>query len=62
MKTNPSSPWHWFQYLAAGIIFTFFVLMIYVSYISFSRHSGVTKLDMAKIQKMRYEAEQTLKN
>ena len=47
---------HWFQYVSAGVFAFFFSIMVYVTYIAFTRHSGVTNLDMAKIQKIRYDA------
>lgn len=48
--------WHWFQFIAHGILALFMGIMLYVVYIAFNRHSGSTGLDMASIQKMRYEA------
>lgn len=52
------SRWHWFQYLSCGVLAFFFSIMFYVAFIAFTRSSGSTNLDMAKIQKMRYDAEQ----
>lgn len=46
---------HWFRFFPSGIFFLFFSIMVYVTYIAFSRHSGSTHLDMAKMQKIRYD-------
>ncbi|WP_068471395.1 hypothetical protein [Candidatus Protochlamydia phocaeensis] len=48
--------WHWFQFIAHGVLALFMGIMLYVVYIAFNRHSGSTGLDMATIQKTRYEA------
>jgi len=46
---------HWFQWISNGIFFLFLGIMIYVVSIAYMRHSGSTGLDMAKIQKIRYD-------
>ena len=48
--------WHWFQFVSNGILALFLGIMIYVIGIAYTRHSGSTGLDMAKIQKIRYDA------
>lgn len=48
--------WHWFQWVAHGVLAIFMCVMIYVTYVCFSRTSGATGLNMAKIQQIRYDA------
>ena len=48
--------WHWFQFIANGILILFMSILVYVVYVAFNRHSGSTGLDMASIQKTRFEA------
>jgi hypothetical protein len=48
--------WHWFQFVANGILALFLGILVFVCIIAYMRHSGSTGLDMATIQKMRYEA------
>ena len=47
---------HWFQFVSNGILALFLGILLYVCFIAYTRHSGSTGLDMAKIQKMRYDA------
>lgn len=47
---------HWFQTISWLLFFFFLSIMIVVAYIAFSRKSGVTSLNVAKIQKLRYDA------
>lgn len=49
--------WHWFQFVSNGILVLFLSILIYVVTIAFTRHSGSTGLDMATIQKIRYDAQ-----
>lgn len=48
--------WHWFQFVSNGILALFLSILLYVVIISFTRHSGSTGLDVATIQKTRYDA------
>lgn len=48
--------WHWFQFVSYGILALFLGILAYVCIVAFSRHSGSTGLDVATIQKIRYEA------
>lgn len=48
--------WHWFQYISICIFALFFGIMLYVIGIAYMRHSGSTGLDMATVQKMRYDS------
>lgn len=50
--------WHWFRFVANGVLVLFFGIMFYVIVIAFTRHSGSTGLDMGSIQKMRFDAQQ----
>lgn len=45
-----------FQKMATAIFLFFMGLMLLVSIVAFTRRSGHTGLDMAKVQKMRYES------
>lgn len=47
---------HWFQSFSWVIIFAFVALMCFVAYVAFTRQSGVAKLDMGKMQKIRFDA------
>lgn len=47
-----------FQKAATGIMILFFGLMLLVSVVAFTRRSGGTGMDMAQVQKMRYESNQ----
>ena len=47
--------WHWFQFVSNGILALFLSIMLYVIVIAYTRNSGSTGLDMAAIQKMRYD-------
>ncbi|MBA2368575.1 MAG: hypothetical protein H0V82_06085 [Candidatus Protochlamydia sp.] len=47
---------YWFHFAWKGVLTLFFSLMLYVTIIAFTRRSGSTGLDMAKMQKIRYEA------
>jgi hypothetical protein len=48
--------WHWFQFVSSGILALFLGILCYVVTIAYMRHSGSTGLDVATIQKIRYEA------
>lgn len=48
--------WHWFQFVAYTILALFFGIMLCVTTIAYTRHSGSTGLDMAAIQKIRHHA------
>lgn len=48
--------WHWFQFVSGGILTLFLSILVYVVVISYTRRSGSTGLDVATIQKIRYEA------
>lgn len=50
---------HWFQTAAIGITCIFFGLMALVTLLAYSRPSGFTGLDMAKVQMMRVEKPST---
>ncbi|WP_042281517.1 hypothetical protein [Candidatus Protochlamydia sp. R18] len=45
-----------FQFIFYGILALFTGLMIYVTYVAFTRLSGSAGLDMARIQKVRYDS------
>ena len=47
--------WHWFQFISNGFLALFLGILAYVCIVAFSRHSGSTGLDVATIQKIRYE-------
>jgi hypothetical protein len=47
-----------FRKSAIGIMVLFFGMMLLVTVTAYSRRSGSTGLDMAKIQKIRYESKQ----
>lgn len=44
-----------YLYLSQGILALFMGIIVYVIVIAYTRHSGSTGLDMAAIQKLRYE-------
>jgi len=46
----------WFKVVAYGICTIFIAVMAFVGFKAYTRRSGNTGLDMAKIQQMRYEA------
>lgn len=48
--------WHWFQFVSNGILALFIGIMIYATFIAYTRRSGSTGLDMMTIQKIRYDA------
>lgn len=48
--------WHWFQFVSNGILALFLSILLYVVIIAYTRHSGSTGLDVATIQKIRYDA------
>jgi hypothetical protein len=50
----------WFQKAAVGVILLFFGIMIMVTFVAYGRRSGSTGLDMAKVQKIRYDAQQNV--
>lgn len=45
-----------FLYLSYGILALFMGIIVYVITVAYMRHSGTTGMDMAAIQKMRYDA------
>jgi hypothetical protein len=45
--------WRIFPKVAAGILFLFLGVMVYVTSTAYARRSGHTGLDMAKVQLMR---------
>ena len=47
---------HWFQFASWAILAFFLGILIYVTAVAFSRQSGSTGMDVATIQKIRYEA------
>lgn len=47
-----------FLYLSHAILALFMGIIIYVIAVAYMRHSGSTGMDMAAIQKMRYDAVQ----
>ncbi len=47
---------HWFLYVSNGILALFLSIIAIVIWIAFMRPSGFTGLDMAAMQKMRYES------
>lgn len=47
---------HWFQFVSGGILTLFMGILTYVVVVAYTRHSGSTGLDVATIQKIRYEA------
>lgn len=49
--------WHWFQFVSNGFLALFLGILVYVVIIAFTRHSGSTGLDVATIQKIRYDAQ-----
>ncbi len=55
-----SKPFKWFQLAVVSIASLFLGLMVLVVIIAYSRPSGVTGIDMAKIQLMRHEAASSL--
>lgn len=48
--------WHWFYVVSHSILALFLGILLYVVVIAYTRHSGSTGLDVATIQKIRYEA------
>lgn len=48
--------WHWFQFVSGGVLALFLSILFYVVVIAYMRHSGSTGLDVATIQKVRYNA------
>lgn len=48
------------KYLLGSIFSVFMLVMVVVCIVAYSRPSGSTGLDMSKIQKMRYEAKNTV--
>lgn len=48
--------WHWFQFVSSGILALFLGILFYVVTVAYMRHSGSTGLDVARIQKFRYDA------
>ena len=50
--------WRLFQKTATGILIVFMGILVFVTIIAYSRPSGSTRQDMAKIQLERKEVEQ----
>lgn len=48
--------WHWFQIVSSSILVLFLSILAYVVVVAYTRRSGSTGLDIAMIQKIRYEA------
>lgn len=48
--------WDQYHVIHYGVLALFMGIMVYVTFLAYSRHSGFTGLDMVKIQQMRYEA------
>jgi len=48
--------WHWFQWVSGGVLLVFFAVLLMVIVSAYTRHSGTTNLDMATMQKIRFEA------
>lgn len=51
----------WIYYIAHGILALFMGILVYVIMVAYGRKTGATGLDMAKIQKLRYDAVQQAK-
>lgn len=49
----------WFQKVATGVLILFMGIIGVVIAVAFSRPSGSTGMDMAKVQQIRYEANNT---
>lgn len=49
---------HWIYFVSNGVLALFLGIIVYVIFTAYGRSSGSTGLDMAKIQKMRFEAVQ----
>lgn len=49
---------HWIYLVSNGVLALFLGIIVYVIFIAYGRRSGSTGLDMAAIQKMRFEAVQ----
>jgi len=47
---------HWFQFISIAVFILFMLIMIFAAYVAFTRQSGVTGLNVAKIQKLRYDS------
>lgn len=47
---------HWFQYASVGFLFLFLGMLCLTIVVAYSRRSGSTGMDVATIQKIRYEA------
>lgn len=45
-----------FSFISCSILVLFFCIMLYVIGIAYLRHSGSTGLDMATIQKIRFDS------
>lgn len=53
---------HWFQYVTSGVFILFSLIMVYVTYLAYSRQPGSTGQDASEIQKVRYEAHKQAKD
>ncbi len=51
---------HWFQLVSHGVLALFLGIILYVISIAYTRRSGFTGLDMATIQKIRYDHQNSL--
>lgn len=47
---------HWFHFVSYSVLALFLGIMLYVIAIAYLRISGSTGLDMATMQKMRYDS------
>lgn len=52
--------WHWFQWISTGVLFLFLAIISYVTFIAYTRPSGLTGLDMVKMQKIRHDHRKNL--
>jgi hypothetical protein len=49
---------HWFLFVSQGVLILFLGVMVYVLAVAYTRRSGSAGLDMAAIQKIRYDQQQ----
>ncbi len=52
-QSKPSGMWG-FKFFAASIFCLFMSVLVYVSFVTLSRQSGSTRMDMGQVQKLRY--------
>lgn len=50
---------HWFQFVSGGVFALFMGILLYVALVAYSRRPGSTGMDVATIQKVRHEFQQT---